>query len=145
MNNFISGLILIFERPIQEGDAVQVGSLIGTVKRIGIRSSTVRTFDGSEVIVPNGNLISNEVVNWTMSDRQRRVELPVGVAYGTDPHRVIEILQNAAGSHGHVLEHPAPHSQFMGERRSRPCRARRAQGSGHRDPVPAARSARALG
>ncbi len=114
VNNFISGLILIFERPIQEGDAVQVGTLIGTVKRIGIRSSTVRTFDGSEVIVPNGNLISNEVVNWTMSDRQRRVELPVGVAYGTDPHRVIEILHEAAAAHSHVLEHPEPHCQFLG-------------------------------
>jgi small-conductance mechanosensitive channel len=73
VNNFISDLILIFERPIKVGDTIEVGSLTRVVKRIGIRSSTIRTFDGSEVIVPNGNLITNELVNWTFSDQLRRI------------------------------------------------------------------------
>ena len=81
VNNFVSGLILLFERPIQVGDSVQLGTLTGEVKRIGIRSSTVRTFDGAEVIVPNASLVSDQVTNWTLSDRMRRIDLDVGVAY----------------------------------------------------------------
>ncbi len=114
VNNFVSGLILLFERPIQVGDTVEVGGLLGDVKRIGIRSSTVRTFQGAEVIVPNGNLISDQVINWTLSDRARRVELPVGVAYGSDPERVIEILNGVAGAHSAVLRDPAPTALFRG-------------------------------
>ena len=79
-NNLVSGLILLFERPIQIGDTIEVGQLMGNVKSIGIRSSNVRTFDGAEVIVPNGQLISNEVVNWTLSDQTRRIEV---IAYAT--------------------------------------------------------------
>jgi potassium-dependent mechanosensitive channel len=85
VNNFVSGLILAFERPVQSGDTVQFSSMFGKVTRIGVRSSTVRTFDGAEVIVPNANLISNEVTNWTLSDMRRRMEILVGVAYGTNP------------------------------------------------------------
>ena len=85
VNNFVSGLILLFERPVQLGDTVQLGDLWGEVRRIGIRSSLVRTFDGAEVIVPNGDLISQQVTNWTLSDRNRRVEVKVGVAYGSSP------------------------------------------------------------
>jgi small-conductance mechanosensitive channel len=114
VNNFVSGMILIFERPIQLGDTVEFGTRLGVVKRIGIRSSTVRTFDGAEVIVPNGNLISAEVVNWTLSDRLRRLEIPVGVAYGTDIHRVLEILVEVAQKHPDVLDHPAPQGLFRG-------------------------------
>ncbi|MCK5367587.1 MAG: mechanosensitive ion channel, partial [Cyclobacteriaceae bacterium] len=93
-NNLISGLILAFERPIQSGDIIQISTLnlMGEVKEIGIRASTVRTFDGAEVIVPNGNLISNEVINWTLSDHRKRQEIIVGVAYGTDTTKVLEIL-----------------------------------------------------
>lgn len=94
IENFVSGLIIIFERPIEIGDTVEVGDVFGVVERIGIRSSTVQTFDGSEVIVPNASLISNQVTNWTMSDRQRRIQLPVKVAFGNDPHKVLELLQN---------------------------------------------------
>jgi small-conductance mechanosensitive channel len=72
VNNFVSGLILLFERPVQTGDMIEVGPLQGEVKRIGIRSSTVRTFDGADVIVPNASLISERLVNWTFSDRARR-------------------------------------------------------------------------
>jgi potassium-dependent mechanosensitive channel len=114
VNNFVSGLILLYERPIQVGDTVQVGELLGRVQRIGIRSSTVRTWQGAEVIVPNGNLISQEVVNWTLSDRQRRIELPVGVAYGTDPERVIALLVEAAKATPTLLKEPEPVALFQG-------------------------------
>jgi potassium efflux system protein len=108
VNNFVSGLILIFERPIKAGDTIEFGSLLGTVLRIGIRSSTVRTFEGAEVIVPNGNIISSEVVNWTLSDRLRRIEVLVGVAYGTDPEKVIQILKGVVQDRQDVLKTPAP-------------------------------------
>jgi small-conductance mechanosensitive channel len=118
VNNFISGLILMFERPIQIGDTIDVDTadagLRGEVKRIGIRASVVRTFDGAEVIVPNGDLISGRVTNWTLSDRLRRVELSVGVKYGTDPNAVLELLAEAAKKHEDVLDDPPPLSLFVG-------------------------------
>ena len=114
VNNFVSGLILIFERPVQVGDTVEVGTLLGKVQRIGVRSSTVRTFDGAEVIVPNANLIANEVINWTLSDQNRRIEVAVGVAYGTDPQRVLDILREVTTGHPEVLESPAPVALFRG-------------------------------
>jgi small-conductance mechanosensitive channel len=114
VNNFISGLILIFERPIKVADTVEVGQLKGIVKRIGIRSSTIRTFEGAEVIVPNGILIQSEVTNWTLSDRLRRIDVNVGVAYGTDPNKVLKILQKLAVNHPVVLENPAPMVLFQG-------------------------------
>jgi len=114
INNFVSGLILAFERPVQSGDTVEFGTMFGTVSRIGVRSSTVRTFDGAEVIVPNANLISNEVTNWTLSDMRRRIEILVGVAYGTDPHKVLELLLGAARSDERVLTDPEPSVLFLG-------------------------------
>ncbi|MEJ2336961.1 MAG: mechanosensitive ion channel [Gemmatimonadales bacterium] len=108
VNNFVSGLILAFERPIQVGDIVDIGTLQGTVSRIGMRSSVVRTFQGAEVIVPNSNLISNPMTNWTRSDRLRRVEIPVGVAYGTDQRDVFKVLMEVAKDHPDILEHPEP-------------------------------------
>ena len=85
VNNFVSGLVLLFERPVHVGDMIQVGEREGRLRHIGMRASVIRTLEGSEVIVPNGQLISEEVLNWTLSDQQRRLEIPVGVAYGTDP------------------------------------------------------------
>ncbi len=114
VNNFVSGLILIFERPIKLGDVIELENLRGNVKRIGIRSSTIRTFEGAEVIVPNSFLISNKVVNWTLSDRMRRVSVPVGVAYGTDPKTVIKLLENIAKKHQEVREKPEPVALFLG-------------------------------
>jgi len=114
VNNFVSGLILAFERPIQVGDSVEVGPLMGRVNRIGIRSSVVRTFDGSEVIVPNADFISKEVINWTLSDVTRRLIVPVGVAYGTNPHKVMELLVQVGRSHQEVLPDPEPYALFMG-------------------------------
>lgn len=115
-NNLVSGLILAFERPIQVGDIIQIASLnlMGEVKDIGIRASTVRTFDGAEVIVPNGNLISNEMINWTLSDKRRRQEIIVGVAYGTDINKVLEILNDVVSENENVLKNPAPFIIFMG-------------------------------
>ncbi|MFQ5698207.1 MAG: mechanosensitive ion channel domain-containing protein [Myxococcota bacterium] len=114
VNNFVSGLILLFERPVQVGDTIQIEDLLGDVRRIGIRSSTLRTWDGAEVIVPNANLISERVTNWTLSDRLRRIDLPVGVAYGTDPERVIGILTEMARSHPDVVSLPTPEVHFLG-------------------------------
>lgn len=116
-NNLVSGLILLFERPIQIGDTIEVGTLMGIVKSMGIRSSHVRTFDGAEIIVPNGNLISNEVVNWTLSDKRRRIEIIAGVAYGTDPHLVQELFMDILTKHKDIIQDPAPNVFFqaMGE------------------------------
>jgi len=114
VNNFVSGLILLFERPVQLGDSIAVGGVEGEVQRIGIRSSTVRTWQGAEVIVPNASLISDQVVNWTLSDRQRRMEVRVGVAYGTDPRRVIALLLEVARANPGVLRQPAPIVLFLG-------------------------------
>lgn len=108
VNNFISGLILQFERPIHVGDVLDVDGTTGKVTRIGIRSSTVKTFQGAEVIVPNGNFISGKVINWTLSESQRRVDLPVGVAYGSDVKLVCQLLNQAATAHEDVLTSPAP-------------------------------------
>ena len=114
INNFVSGLILLFERPIQIDDTVEVGTLLGQVKRIGIRSSTVRSYSGAEVIVPNANLVSNEVINWTLSDRIRRLTVAVGVAYGTDPEIVLDLLCKVAAAHEKVMDDPAPWALFIG-------------------------------
>lgn len=114
VNNFISGLILIYERPLQIGDTIEVENLLGKVNRIGVRSSNVRTFDGAEVVVPNGNLISNQVINWTLSDSIRRIELKVGAAYGSDPNQVIKLLATVAQSNPVVLQEPMPLALFDG-------------------------------
>jgi small-conductance mechanosensitive channel len=112
VNNFVSGLILLFERPLAVGDTVEMGPLLGEVKRIGIRASAVRTFDGAEVIVPNSELVQSQVVNWTLSDRTRRMEVKVGVRYGTDPEKVLPLLRAAAATHPEVLQEPPPTALF---------------------------------
>jgi len=108
VNNFVSGLVLLFERPVNVGDVVQVQNEIGVIRRIGIRASIIRLFNSSELIVPNGQLISDKVTNWTLSNRQRRIELKVGVAYGSDPKRVIALLTEVAGAHPLAAKNPAP-------------------------------------
>jgi small-conductance mechanosensitive channel len=108
VNNVVSGLILLFERPVQVGDTVELGTVRGEVRRIGLRASTVRTFDGAEVVIPNSKLVSESFVNWTLSDRQRRIEIPVGVAYGTDPDRVIELLERVVRARPEFLAEPPP-------------------------------------
>jgi small-conductance mechanosensitive channel len=114
VNNFLSGLILILERPIHVGDTVEVGGITGTVRRIGARSSTVLTYQGAEVIVPNSNFLSNQVINWTLSSPWRRVDVRVGVAHGTDPEQVIGLLEGVAKSHSGVLLERPPVAFFLG-------------------------------
>jgi len=114
VNNFISGLILLFERPIHVGDAIQSGDLTGQVRRIGIRASIVRTWDGADMIVPNAQLITDRVINWTLNDRLRRISLPVGVNYGAPPKKVIELLETVARAHPDVLQDPVPQGFFTG-------------------------------
>jgi potassium efflux system protein len=114
VNNFVSGVILLFERPVQVGDLVQIGQLTGEMRRIGIRSSTVRTGQGADVIVPNSTLIADQVTNWTFSDRKRRIEIAVGVAYDVDPERVLKILREIGRAHPAVLAEPAPLALFSG-------------------------------
>jgi small-conductance mechanosensitive channel len=114
VQNFVAGLILIFGRPINVGDRVEVGGLMGTVTVVGFRASVVKTFQGAEVIVPNSQFVSDQVINWSLSDETRRVELDVGVKYGTDPERVIQILREAAEGHPDVMDAPAPDPLFVG-------------------------------
>jgi small-conductance mechanosensitive channel len=114
VNNFVSGLILLFSRPINVGDKIQVADVSGVVTDIGIRATVVRTWQGAEVIVPNATLISDNLVNWTLTDDRRRMEIPVGVAYGSPTDRVIEILTDVALAHEQVLDEPAPVALFQG-------------------------------
>jgi small-conductance mechanosensitive channel len=114
ISNFVSGVILLFERPVQVGDLVRLGNTDGQMSRIGVRSSTLRTPDGAEVIVPNTNLIANEVTNWTHTDRMRRIDLKVGVAYGTPPERMLALLRDLAASHPAIVKEPAPLALFRG-------------------------------
>jgi potassium-dependent mechanosensitive channel len=107
-NNFVSGIILLFERPIKIGDAIEVGGNVGEVQHIGIRASVIRTAEGSEIIVPNGLLISGQVTNWTFSDRRRAIEVSVSVAGGTDLERVTELLKDVAVGQSGVAKEPAP-------------------------------------
>jgi small-conductance mechanosensitive channel len=114
VNDFVSGIVVAFERPFQVGDTIEVGTLGGEVRAIGMRASTIRTFEGAEVIVPNASLISGQVVNWTRSDRRRRIRIPVGVKYGSDPNQVREILEQVATEHSACMSNPPAHALFMG-------------------------------
>ncbi|MGN6504417.1 MAG: mechanosensitive ion channel domain-containing protein [Tepidisphaeraceae bacterium] len=113
VNNFVSGLILLFERPVQVGDVIQVDDMTGVVSRIGIRASVIRTSAAAEIIVPNGNLISNKVINWTLSNRQRGVELSISIASGPDPRHVIDLLLGVAKSNPLVAPSPVPQAYFV--------------------------------
>ena len=107
-NNFVSGLILLFERPVKVGDEIKIGEATGTIRRIGIRASRMRQWDNSEIIVPNSKLISENVKNWSHSGRKRGVEISVSVAHGADANLVIELLSATARAHPLVVEKPAP-------------------------------------
>ncbi len=107
-NNFVSGLILLFERPVNVGDIVQIDDASGVVERIGIRASIIGTPSGAEVIVPNGKLISDRVINWTFSNRRRSIELQIAVALVVDPRRIITLLERAANEHPHISRDPPP-------------------------------------
>jgi small-conductance mechanosensitive channel len=112
-NNFISGLILLFERPIQVGDYVEVGGLWAEVKKINVRSTVVQTFDNSSVIIPNSEFISQQVTNWSFKDKRMRRNLDVGVAYGSDVDQVEKTLLEIALETSGVLKYPRPDVIFV--------------------------------
>jgi small-conductance mechanosensitive channel len=108
VNNFISGLILLAERPINVGNLIEVGDLHGTVEHIGPRSTRVRTGANVEIVVPNSTFLESNVVNWTLSETRVRVNVSVGVAYGSPTERVADILRRCTEEHERVLATPAP-------------------------------------
>jgi len=114
INNLISGFILVFERPIQVGDTVKFAEREGIVKEIGIRASTIKTYDGTEVIVPNGKLISNELINLTLSDPMLRIDIDIGTDYESDPQEVIDVLVMQAKLHPDVMQTPEAFAIFFG-------------------------------
>lgn len=108
VNNLVSGLILAFEKPVQIGDIIEVDSRSGTIREIGIRSSKIATADGAEVIIPNGDLISHHVINWTLSNSNRRVELIIGVGYGSDVEKVKQLLKDLLCNRTDIMTEPGP-------------------------------------
>jgi potassium efflux system protein len=111
--NFVSGLIILFERPIRVGDFVTIGNLSGTVSNIKIRATTVTDFDNREVLLPNKSIITENVTNWTLKDAVTRIVVKVGVAYGSDIEKVTEVLMQAVKSQKDVLELPSPQVFFL--------------------------------
>ncbi len=113
VNNFVSGLILLWERPIRVGDWIVVGDEQGIVKKINVRSTQIETFDRASLIVPNAEFISGRVKNWMHNDRTARVVVPIGVGYGSDPEKVRRILLDVAKASKEVLKEPPPRVYFM--------------------------------
>jgi len=112
VSNFVCGLILLFERPLKVGDVIELGGQMGQVKNLGLRATVVQTFDQAEVVVPNTDLISNQVTNWTLADRRTRFTIPVGVAYGSDIELVMKTLAEIAEENVKVLKDPPPQVLF---------------------------------
>jgi len=114
VNNFVSGLILLFERPIKVGDWIVTGSGEGYVRKIGVRSTVIETFERTALIIPNSELMSQPVKNWTLGNRIGRIAIPVGVSYDSDPRQVHDILVGCAKAHPQTLEKPAAYVVFKG-------------------------------
>ncbi len=112
--NFISGLIILFERPVRVGDIVTIGETTGVVTKIQIRATTVRNWDRQELLVPNKEFITGRLLNWTLTDQLNRVVIPVGVEYGSDTREALQILAEVARENEHVLDDPAPLISFEG-------------------------------
>src|SRR5690606_20240356 len=111
--NFVSGLIMLFERPVRVGDAITIGEYSGTVAKIRTRATTIIDWDNREIVVPNKNFITERLINWTLSDTMTRIVLPVGVRYDADPELVIDTLTSIARAHPAVLEDPEPTALFL--------------------------------
>jgi small-conductance mechanosensitive channel len=114
INNFVSGIILAMERPIKIGDKLDIPGVSGIVKDIGVRASTVRTWDGSDVIIPNGELISNKLTNWTFFDRTRRIVVEIRVPFDTDIESLSKLLLDTAKGIPEVMKKPSPSLNFKG-------------------------------
>jgi potassium efflux system protein len=106
--NFISGLIILFERPIRVGDVVTVGDTDGVVTRIRIRATTIKNWENQELLVPNKEFITGRLLNWSLSDQTTRIKVPVGVAYGSDVQKAMQLMDQAAREHASVLGDPSP-------------------------------------
>ncbi|WP_323366028.1 mechanosensitive ion channel domain-containing protein [Leptothoe sp. PORK10 BA2] len=113
-NDIVSGWVMLFERSIQVGDFINLGDLAGTVERIGARSTEIRTLDRVSIIVPNGDLLANKVINWSHGNPVSQVHLPLGVAYGSDIRQVHTAVMEVAGAHPSVLQYPRPRLRFLG-------------------------------
>ena len=113
VSNFISGFILLGDRSIRPGDVITVGGTYGWVKELRARYIVVRNRDGVETLIPNENLVTTDVINWSFTDRQVRVRIPVQVSYGDDPEQAMEIVQNAARANARVLADPVPVVNLM--------------------------------
>jgi small-conductance mechanosensitive channel len=114
INNFVSGIILALERPITIGDTLDIPGVSGIVKDIGVRASTVRTWDGSDVIIPNGELISNKLTNWTFFDRHRRIVVEIRVPFDTDMESLSKLLLDTAKGIPEVMKKPPPYLNLRG-------------------------------
>ena len=112
--NFISGIIILFERPVRVGDIVTIGDTTGVVTNIQIRAITIRNWDRQELLVPNKEFITGRLLNWTLTDQQNRITVPVGIAYGSDARKALSILSDVARQHPRVLNDPAPLISFEG-------------------------------
>lgn len=113
-NNFISGLIILFERPIKVGDRIEVGAVSGDIAKISSRATTVNTNDNISIIIPNSDLINKQVINWSHNDRKIRLHVPLGVSYKEDPALIKTILLEVASAHGDILKKPKPDVLFIG-------------------------------
>ena len=111
--NFISGIIILFERPIRIGDVITIGELSGTVSRIRIRATTIIDFDRKEIIIPNKAFVTERLINWSLSDTVTRLIVTVGFAYGSDLKACREILETAARENSRVMSDPEPMILFM--------------------------------
>jgi len=112
--NFVSGLIILFERPIRVGDTVTIDDVSGTVTRIRIRATWITAFDRKELVVPNKEFVTSRLINWSLSDPVLRVDIPVGIAYGSDTQKALEVLLDVARRNEHVLQEPRPNALFLG-------------------------------
>jgi small-conductance mechanosensitive channel len=108
VNNFVCGLILLFERPLRVGDTIELGGQRMKIAKIGLRSTTVRTFAQADIIVPNTDLVTNQVTNWTLTNRYAQGKITVGVAYGSDVALVMQTLKECALAHPGVMKSPEP-------------------------------------
>ena len=118
--NFVSGLIILFERPVRIGDVVTIDSVTGCVSRIQIRATTITDWDRKEYIVPNKEFVTGKLLNWTLSDKTNRIVVRIGVAYGTDTENALSMLQQIADEHPLILRDPPPVVGFEGFGESSP-------------------------